>query len=79
MTDSAKQATCRTCPWWFDAASEDVAIHPGQCRRNPPSGQYVAVDHSTNYERISRWELKTFYPFANAIGWCGHHPDRRNP
>jgi hypothetical protein len=78
MTDYAKKATCATCPWWLDTASEDVAIRPGQCRRNPPSAQYIAVDRSTNYERFSRWDLKTFYPSSNEGGWCGHHPDRRS-
>lgn len=71
------EATCKTCPWWFSTASGCETIKPGQCRRNPPTAQYIAVNHSTNYERVSRWERKTFWPFANHAHWCGEHPDRK--
>ena len=83
MTDgqTAIDATCKTCPWWFDTASperlSEVEIHPGQCRRNPPSAQYVAVTKPTTHSDATRWAQKTFWPFANAVNWCGEHPERK--
>ena len=93
------QPTCETCRWWvrlnegdlFDEESgcltTDGRVHVGECRRFPPSVDYVELSRLANRRMASAGtandglanahrNLATGFPITHDVTFCGEHTPR---
>ena len=67
---------CATCEFWERHGESEQS--PGNCHRQPPMIQFVAVEQ-TQIQKLNKqpgqYGMQPYFPVTMPNGFCGEHPD----